>query len=476
MSNLQIKRHMKKISIFLMGAMALGFVACEDGPSEVPVQTNPQGPVFETGNVAAAQAGPLTSGNLDLANYEASNIEIAKVQSISEEVGEVSVSFGFEYASSEDFNDAIEIPVVMNGTTGSISGDALLTAHIAKFGKSPAPKTVYYRIPMYVTKDNVEYRWGGSNYYVANSSYQETIPVTTIIEDAYYIIGGMNNWNFAEAANFKFEHSNASVYDDPIFTIQFVVDAPDCYWKIVPQSALDTENWDALLGVAVDGDDASSGLLVDENVNAGKFPEAGTYKMTINMMDMTYSWQLFTNPMELYCPGGANGWGFGDNCSRVPFLSEEGWQYQGAIYADGEFKFTAAPNWDLNWGTGDEAGKLYEGGGNITAEKGLQWAKVELVNYTYELVHLSSAGIVGGLNGWDINGYYEMTPNEEGNIWTWTGELTGEWKIAFNHSWDYNYGGNIANPEFGGSNIDGYEGTYTVTFDCSGALPVIQVK
>ncbi len=467
---------MKKFNIFLMGAMALGFVACEDGPSEVPVQSNPQGPVFESGNVVAVQAGPITSGSLDLANYETSSLEIATVQSIDSIVGEVTPKFGFEYAKTADFSDAIDIPVTMNGNTGYVSGDDLMTAHIALFGKSPSAQTVYYRIPFYIEKDGVDYRWGAQDYYVANGTYQETIPVTTVIEDAYYLLGDATTWDLTQATAFKFDHSSSNVYDDPVFTYKVAIPSDNCYWKIAPQSAIDDNSWDTVIGVAVDGSTALEGLLVDENPQAGKFPEAGTYEITINMLDMTYSMKLFTQPMELYCPGNGNGWGFGDNCSRVPFLSEDGWQYQGAIYAKDEFKFTADANWDTNWGTGDEAGKLYSDGGNIAVADGLQWVKVDLTNNQYECIHITSAGVIGGLNGWDIAGYYEMTPNDEGNVWTWTGDLTGEWKIAFNNSWDYNYGGNVASPEFNGGNISGYEGTYTVTLDCSGIYPVIKVN
>ncbi len=70
-----------------------------------------------------------------------------------------------------------------------------------------------------------------------------------------------------------------------------------------------------------------------------------------------------------------------------------------------------------------------------------------------------------------------MTPNEDYSIWTWTGDLEGaEWKIALNNSWDYNYGGSVDAPTFDGSNISGYDGTHTVTFDCTGHYPIIKVE
>lgn len=472
----------------MLGAMALTFAACEDGPSVVPPQSNPQGPVLEAGNIAVVAAGPMTSGKVDLANYETSNLEIAQVQSVDTLLENEVIRFGFEYSSKEDFSNAIEIPVVMNGNSGSVAGDDLMTAHIALFGKSPSEKTVYYRIPVYVTRNNVEYRWGGTDFYAIQGSYIETIPVTTIIEDAYYFLGNATTWDLAAASAFKFDHSSANVYDDPVFTYTVTVEEPDCYWKIAPQSAIDSNSWDTVIGVAVDGSTDLEGLLVDEDPGAGRLVEPGTYVVTINLMEMTYSMKLFTQPMFLACRGGANGWGW-EEAGRVPLCEGKDWQYNGAVLAAGEFKYCADPDWADNWGfgevtsiedgTGIETYTLVPGGANIpVAQDGLQWIRVDLNSLTAQTIHISSVGVVGGFStaNWAIDNYFEMTPNEDSSIWTWTGDLEGaEWKIAFNHSWSYNYGGDIANPVFDAGNISGYNGKHTVTLDCTGQYPKIEV-
>lgn len=463
-----------------MGALAFTFAACEDGPSEVPVQSNPQGPVLEAGSVVTVAAGPITTGSLNITDATG-QVEIATVQSVDSVLSDATVSFGFDYASKSDFSDAIEIPVTMDGTTAYVNSDDLETAHIALFGKSPKAQTVYYRIPVYVEQNGVDYRWGGIDYYCAEGSYSETIPVTLVIEDAYYLLGGATTWTLSEATAYKFDHSDANVYDDPVFT--YTVDVPDdqCYWKIAPQSAIDNDSWDNVIGVATDGDTSLEGILVDENANAGRFPEAGTYKITINMEEMTYSMKLYTAPMYLCTPGGYNGWNQTAS-SWVPLRESDG-TYQGAIMASSEFKLTDGNTWDddKTWGLGDGEGSLSQPGtGNIPVpEDGLQWINANLDNLTYVLTHITSVGIVGGFSdaNWTIDSYYEMTPNADYSVWTWTGDLEGtEWKIAFNNSWSYNYGGSVDNPTFDGSNISGYSGTHTVTFDCSGNYPVIKVE
>ena len=47
---------MKKLSIFLLGALAIAATSCEEDPDfGATIQTNPQGPVFEVEGVSVAQ-------------------------------------------------------------------------------------------------------------------------------------------------------------------------------------------------------------------------------------------------------------------------------------------------------------------------------------------------------------------------------------------------------------------------------------
>ena len=64
------------------------------------------------------------------------------------------------------------------------------------------------------------------------------IPEAPFISSAYYLIGGMNDWDPEKAKDFKFSHSGKDVYEDPVFTITFTA-GDECWWKIVPQSNYD---------------------------------------------------------------------------------------------------------------------------------------------------------------------------------------------------------------------------------------------
>lgn len=90
------------------------------------------------------------------------------------------------------------------------------------------------------------------------------------IDTAYYLIGDVNKWN--SEALIKFGHSGKDVYEDPVFSMIVEMPKDECYWKIIPQSNVDGGDiWaPGALGVATNGDDSESGLLVTENPQAGK--------------------------------------------------------------------------------------------------------------------------------------------------------------------------------------------------------------
>lgn len=57
------------------------------------------------------------------------------------------------------------------------------------------------------------------------------------------------------------------------------------------------------LGVATNGDDSESGLLVTENPQAGKIPAKGWVKITLNMLEYTYKIEALGNISPfLYVP------------------------------------------------------------------------------------------------------------------------------------------------------------------------------
>ena len=127
----------------------------------------------------------------------------------------------------------------------------------------------------------------------------KAVPEAPFIDAAYYLVGDLTEWGLD--TKLKFAHSDADVYEDPVFTLMFTTTKDDQCWKIIPQGNVDKGNiWavenapEGVVGIEEDGDKAMSGKLLTTNskgnkAGAGKIAKAGIYQMTINMMDYTYT-------------------------------------------------------------------------------------------------------------------------------------------------------------------------------------------
>lgn len=495
---------MKKLSIYLLGALAMAFSACDDGPETAPIQANPQLPVLEGSNVNGAAAGVLAAAGetITLENYKTEPaVQVLTVTEVTDLPEGAKMSYEFELGKNEGFDPMETMPVTMSEDgNGYVDANSWSAAHVLLFGKSPKVKDAFYRIAAYATIDGVKYRIGGPDYYVAQGAVKETcMDQGFVIYSNYYLIGNLNGW--ALNTDYPFQHSDADVYDDPVFTITVEIpeginDGNGCYWKIASQKAIDEQIWDQnpgnIYGPAEDGSEATEGMLVDVAPQAGKIAEAGNYRFTINMETMEYTIEKLVAPEYLSTPGGSNGWDMTKSNWLATVNKEvDGAQIaynMGAAVLDGGFKLydgAVAPGgaWDnaKTYGAkkdGDAVvpGELEKPGADITVgEAGLYWLKVNTAAMTYVATPITTVGIVGGSYGWDAG--LAMTPSAD--FRTWTADVTfdanTEWKFKFNGdpSWEMNYGADTGNQlKVDGGNILAAEaGEYTITISFAGNYP-----
>lgn len=302
----------------------------------------------------------------------------------------------------------------------------------------------------------------------------EMTPKSPFINTGYYLVGdmfttedGVNGWNTISDKQ-AFMHSDQDVYDDPIFTITFETKKADQYWKIIPKANVDAGNTDAsaagVVGPKVDGEDSMTGSLTNGDAKAGKIAKAGKYKLTLNMMD--YSYTIEEAP-ELYMKGDANGW------DGYDYLAGDGVHFTGFMYLNQNgFKFTTAPDWSgtgygANFDTAPNAANIV-----ITEPAGYYKVDVDLSAKTYTLTSITSIGIIGDAapKGWDSDVDLTYVPynkeTNEGRYW----EIkdiklkTGVIKFRANDGWDINWGGELDNLTSKGNpaNIAVEEGTYDI--------------
>lgn len=463
---------MKKLSIFLLGALAFAATSCEDGPSVPPIQTNPQGPVYEVDGVTVEQP---SESSFELKEYAdaGQNIPVANLAVSSIPAGHTLKVVTF-ISKDESFSISKEVPCTVKDNTVYITPDDFQNAYVTTISKSPAAKEIYLRYALYAVKDKQEYRMGNENSYLGPLKFNVTpYPSDLVIENNYYLVGTVCNWSVPDAL--KFEHSDESPYDDPIFTL--VVDITEdqanagWWWKILPESTYKTGGWvDApysSYGPEENGSEDLSGMLFASGLNedgsykdsnAGMVTEYGTFLITIDMIEGTYNIQLAVP--ELYVQGDAAGWNW-DSPLVTSLVTEDYIDYYGvAKCSTGGYKFTSDKDWSatFNLGMGEQgtpaagwsiAGTLANGSpSNIfPAETGLYWHHVNLPGLTFESMYVSTLGLIGDATpgGWDAS--TPLTPSDDCMVWEGDVEFgaTGSFKIRANDAWDFNLGGDMDN-------------------------------
>ena len=286
---------------------------------------------------------------------------------------------------------------------------------------------------------------------------------------------GEGKWTLADCV--KFNHSDADVYEDPVFTLMVTTTKDNQNWKIIPQGNIDAGNpWEiendpkGVVGVAIDGDTSMSGSLVTSitkedgttvGPGAGKLEKAGIYQITINMMDYTYTIKQISP--EYYLVGKLQGWSDkpeNKTClmyAETPMVQSYTTQWKddanlkiwlGSDWGTWSSAYGSATMADANTPTGslksdNNAGAIIcpEPGAFYTFKVDFStmtysWTKLENQNPT-EFENVSLIGVGGKWNDGDDIDMTQVTPHN------WFIETTlpvGGFKIRANHKW--NAGGN----------------------------------
>ena len=291
-----------------MSLVALIFASCDQFDFEEAIpQHNPQEGLMSFEGLTV-EKGASIMGDLDLNAVESGLVEVVKTAATPALAENQTIEYIAYVAKDETFENAVELTVEKNNVT---VGD-LNTAFRTLVGKTPKQTPLYIRFAAFVAEGSSWVRFGNKDTYFISAPVNVTpIPENFVVEEAYYIIGNMCNWSWKDMI--KFNHSDKDVYDDPIFRVVFTCEN-DTYWKIIPQSSVDkgTEWADPVWGTAKDGDPATEGSLVNVNPQAGKIAEAGTYRMTIDMMNNTYKIEPVGDPF-IYLVGNPNGWNINES-------------------------------------------------------------------------------------------------------------------------------------------------------------------
>ena len=438
----------------------MSMVSCtEDYTDWANPQTNPQEDAVAFGN------GSVTPVDvINLADVTEDKVQVASIVA----------------PTSSNAAYAPTIKINLGDKTFDIDNDgkmatADLASYIAEtYGKRPVERDINATLDAWFNNGSTVVKMATSETFQVKA-----IPVAPVIDEGYYLVGDMfttiegeteiSGWTKESAKAFK--HSDKDVYDDPIFTLTFETKKANQYWKIIPKKNIVAGDlWaDGVVGPKVDGSDSMEGLLTNVGPGAGKIAEPGKYKLTLNMMDYSYTIEPVNYDPFIYFIGSTDAWGSSDQ--KLALVDDEKGTYTGYIYladpnnAGFEFKFQReAGSWDnaigaSNFVTFKEAAKDPEHENNlgVKAGEGVYYMDVNLSEGTITATKVESMGMVGGFQDpvWQEKTPHEMTWNAEEYCFEATnvGVTADGWKFIVNKDWPINLGGSIDNLEQDGANL-----------------------
>lgn len=444
--------------ILLGMTLLMSMVSCtEDYTDWANPQTNPQEDAVAFGN------GSVTPVDvINLADVTEDKVQVASIVA----------------PTSSNAAYAPIIKINLGDKTFDIDNDgkmatADLASYIAEtYGKRPVERDIDATLDAWFNNGSTVVKMATSETFQVKA-----IPVAPVIDEGYYLVGDMfttiegeteiSGWTKESAKAFK--HSDRDVYDDPIFTLTFETKKANQCWKIIPKKNIVAGDlWaDGVVGPKVDGSDSMEGLLTNVGPGAGKIAEPGKYKLTLNMMDYSYTIEPVNYDPFIYFIGSTDGWGSSDQ--KLALVDDEKGTYTGYIYladpnnAGFEFKFQrVAGNWDnaigaSNFVTFKDAAIDANNGNNlgVNAGEGVYYMDVNLSEGTITATKVESMGMVGQFQGWDKEAPVPMTWNAEEYCFeaTMAGVTADGWKFIVNKDWAINLGGSIDNLEQDGANL-----------------------
>ena len=408
-------------------------------------------------------ANPQTNPEEEAVSFGDGSVTPVDVINLADVTGDkVKVASIVAPTSTKDTYKSSSFKINLDGQSFDIDADGnmakadLVNYITGKYGKRPIERDIDATLDAWQSNGSIAAKMATSETFQVKA-----VPEAPFIDAAYYLVGNLTEWGLD--TKLKFAHSDADVYEDPVFTLMFTTTKDDQYWKIIPQGNVDKGNiWavendpKGVVGVETDGDDAMSGKLLTTTSTgvkayAGKIAKAGMYQMTINMMDYTYTIKQIAP--EYYLVGKLQGWDIENKTCLMYAETPMVQSYTTQWNDDANLKIWLGSDWGVwenAYGAKDDGdnsveGKIAGSGAIVCPEPGAfytfkvdfstmtyKWTKLENQNPTaYENVSL--IGVGGKWNDGDDIDMTQVAPHN------WFIEKTipeGSFKIRANHEWN----------------------------------------
>ena len=312
----------------MMALLSFGLVGCDENfdPTATPQSYLPES-ALEASDVSVSSSSAPTTVNLaDYINEEEETSEPIVIGTVSVAEGAMpentNLKAEVEFSRNADFSESIILQTNSLEESSEITVDAsqLQTAYFSELTKNPATTTLYVRTIIYTVTNGTSVAIvgkPGENYFDTHTI--EFTPLNKVtIANAYYIVGGPNDWATSAAERtIKFEHSGEDVYVDPVFTVVFsAASGGDTWFAIGDDAACDAVgngDWSQLYGIVGGDNTATEGKLDRRSVIGGDNSfcvPAGAKKIrvTINMLEGTFKVEPVNIADAYYLVGGPGSW------------------------------------------------------------------------------------------------------------------------------------------------------------------------
>ncbi|MBQ8988154.1 MAG: DUF5115 domain-containing protein [Prevotella sp.] len=519
---------MKKINIFMSALLAMAFTACtENFDPEVGPQSNlPESPLAASDVTMTASAGSINIESL-IESGDPITIGTASVREGAMPANTV-LSATVDFSNDANFEKMITLPATIEEGVVTVSANDLQDEYFNNITRNPKTVNLYMRTTLYtVTNGASQAIIGkpGENYY-AEQSVSFTPLFKVQISPAYYVIGAAGGWSADGARTQKFEHSDADVYDDPVFSIIVDAGGDDCWFAIGDDTALDAVNagdWTQLLGTKGESEDLNG--TMDFRYNLGgdhsfHVQNAKKIRITLDMMEYSYTIEPVNIAESYYLIGGPGDWSadaawtmqfnhsnkdvFEDPVFTYTFAGNGGDMW--FAFGDGEaIEAVANGDWTKLFGTKGESTDLsgnfdnrynLDGDHSFCVDGKAKYYRltVNMAQRSYEITELSFDPyiyFIGATDGW-ANAEQKLALTDESGIYTgyiycadpngWGNEfkfqkVPGDWGTEVNTG--HMTSGITGDAEDGGGNfrVTGGEGVYFFTLDmANGSFNAMRVQ
>lgn len=445
---------MKKIMFLTLFAAGLLTTACDKGDYDdwAQPQSNEQKDAITVPGFTATAAGAV---DLNTAGDSVKVISLSQAElPAGSTLGNIRMTVAPEGGDNE--------PVLLNAITtdGLFAKSQLQETVVGFFGPRPDARTLTAQVYANVIT-------GGQAAYVDCGEVTLTItPKAPHISSKYYLVGGPLDWAASAASKEQvFTHSNKDVYDDPVFTYVMESTGGEMWFAFGDDEACDAisgaNDWSKLFGTKGESKDLTGSF--DYRYNLGGDHSfcvdggASSYRISINMMDMTYEITPVTIAAQYYVVGAIQGW---SDSKRTHMFTPEGknvLSYTTKWTAAWDLKIwekASFGNWDVAWGCavdGDNSpsGALINSGAQAISAPSAEYYTftIDMNSQTYTWTKLgnqspteySNISLIGEFNGW--GGDYELEQVAPHNWYcVFTQEEDGQLKYRANHDWSTNWG------------------------------------